>query len=452
MTSDETLGGRSATAALPGVLDRLIAPTRRDDFAARVWGRLPLLAPGCGSGRGTTAASPVAQVSDAADHGIADLFSAAAVDELLTRRGLRAPFVRMATQGRTLADADFTSGGGVGAGIRDQVSDDRVRSRFASGATIVLQGLHRTWSPIIDFSQSLAAELGHPVQVNAYITPPGNQGFSAHYDVHDVFVLQIQGTKAWRVHAPVWVDPLRTQPWDERRDAVAKAAAQPPLIDSDVCAGDVLYLPRGYIHAATAPSDRDVSIHLTVGIHTWTRAHLVDAALDEVRRTLARQPELRTSLPLGVDVQDPGSLESDAALVRDAIAFAAGQVGDAALADALFATARSSQRAAPLSVLGQVANADAIRPESKLTVRPHLLATLEHDSTSGQVTVRSRAGRSPFEGSSVDALRQLLDGAPIVASDLEPHDSGAAVESARRLLLDGIAVLARDDLAQDDPA
>ena len=449
MTSDETPGGRSAAAALPGVLDRLIAPTTRDDFAARIWGRLPLLAPASGSGRAATVARSGTQVSAPADHGISELFSTAAVDELLTRRGLRAPFVRMAKQGRTLADADFTSGGGVGAAIRDQVSDDRVRSRFAAGATIVLQGLHRTWAPIIDFSQSLAVDLGHPVQVNAYVTPPGNQGFSAHYDVHDVFVLQIHGTKAWRVHAPVWADPLRTQPWDERRDAVAEAASQTPLIDDEVRAGDVLYLPRGYIHSAAAPADAGVSIHLTVGVHTWTRAHLVDAALDEVRRELARQPELRSSLPLGVDVQDPRSLESDAAAVRRAITLAAGQVGERALSQALFATARSSQRAAPLSVLGQVVDAGSIRPESRLTLRPHLLATLEHDSASGEdtdtVAVRSRAGRSTFDGDCAPALRRLLDGEPIAADDLLPGDPGRAVDSARRLLIDGIAVLAQDD-------
>ena len=42
-----------------------------------------------------------------------------------------------------------------------------------------------------------------PVQINAYITPPQNRGFAAHYDVHDVFVLQIAGRKTWRIHEPV---------------------------------------------------------------------------------------------------------------------------------------------------------------------------------------------------------------------------------------------------------
>jgi NAD(P)-dependent dehydrogenase (short-subunit alcohol dehydrogenase family) len=55
----------------------------------------------------------------------------------------------------------------------------------------------------------LAADLGHPTQVNAYITPPSSRGFSPHYDVHDVFVLQVAGEKHWRIHEPV----LRRARW-----------------------------------------------------------------------------------------------------------------------------------------------------------------------------------------------------------------------------------------------
>ena len=70
-------------------------------------------------------------------------------------------------------------------------------AQLAGGATLVLQALHRTWPPLIRFGTELAAELGHPVQINAYITPPENQGFAAHYDTHDVFVLQVAGSKRW---------------------------------------------------------------------------------------------------------------------------------------------------------------------------------------------------------------------------------------------------------------
>ena len=142
----------------------------------------------------------------------------------MSRRGLRAPFLRVANNGTTLPDSAFTAGGGTGAGIADQASDDKLLRLFADGSTIVLQGLHRTWEPVLTFTQYLAADLGHPVQVNAYVTPAQNTGFSDHYDVHDVFVLQVAGEKRWRIREPVHPSPLRDQPWTDRRSAVEEAA------------------------------------------------------------------------------------------------------------------------------------------------------------------------------------------------------------------------------------
>ncbi|RAE54490.1 cupin, partial [Burkholderia multivorans] len=134
---------------------------------------------------------------------------------------------------------------------------DRARlwRQFHDGATLVLQALQRTWEPIGAFSSALSEELGNPVQANAYITPPQNQGFDDHYDVHDVFVLQIQGTKRWVIHEPVFDSPLRDQPWTDRREAVGRAAATEPAIDAVLEPGDALYLPRGWLHAATAQGE-----------------------------------------------------------------------------------------------------------------------------------------------------------------------------------------------------
>ena len=123
------------------------------------------------------------------------------------------------------------------------------------------------------------------MQANAYVTPPQNQGFSAHYDVHDVFVLQIAGEKRWRIHPPVLVSPLRDQPWNDRKADVEKRAEEPALIEAVLTPGDCLYLPRGYLHAATALGG--VSTHLTLGIHVWTRFALVQQLMEQALRPSA---------------------------------------------------------------------------------------------------------------------------------------------------------------------
>ena len=191
-----------------------------DEFGSQYWGSQPLL-------------SRAAELPSGFD----DLFSNDAVDELVSRRGLRTPFLRVAKNGSTLPDSAFTAGGGTGAGIADQASDDKLLRLFADGATLVLQGLHRTWEPVLAFTQDLAADLGHPVQVNAYVTPAQNTGFSDHYDVHDVFVLQVAGEKRWRIREPVHPSPLRDQPWTDRRAAVEEAAGRPAAARGDAATG-----------------------------------------------------------------------------------------------------------------------------------------------------------------------------------------------------------------------
>ena len=99
------------------------------------------------------------------------------------------------------------------------------RRAFADGCTVVFQGLHRAWAPLREFSDALARELAHPVQVNAYLTPEGAQGFDAHYDTHDVFVLQTAGTKEWRIHRPVIDHPRPEDAWTRRRADVRAAVA-----------------------------------------------------------------------------------------------------------------------------------------------------------------------------------------------------------------------------------
>jgi bifunctional lysine-specific demethylase and histidyl-hydroxylase NO66 len=163
----------------------------------------------------------------------------------------------------------------------------RVRNEFADGYTIVLNGLERYVPAIASLSHAIEVELNFEAQVNAYITPPESQGFLPHYDDHDVLILQIQGSKTWHVYEHADVSPR-----DFRRQDGFVAAGLPLPSDLRLQAGDVLYLPRGRVHAAEA--NAEPSIHLTVGIHAPTVLTLVTRALEALSlrddRVLARLP------------------------------------------------------------------------------------------------------------------------------------------------------------------
>jgi lysine-specific demethylase/histidyl-hydroxylase NO66 len=361
-----------------------------------------------------------------------DLLDERSVDELVSERGLRAPFLRVAKNGQTLGDRAFTAPGGVGAGIADQVSDSKLVALFGDGATLVLQARHRVWPPIIEFVGALAAELGHPVQANAYVTPPQNQGFDDHYDVHDVFVLQVSGAKRWRIHAPVWESPLRDQPWTDRRAAVQRAAAEPPLIETVLEPGDCLYLPRGFLHAATALGV--VSTHLTLGVHTWTRYTLAEQLTAQALRSLAGDAELRASLALGTDAGWPDTLAGDVERVRAALLDAVRTAGVDTVAAVLQRSDRDSRRPAPVGPLSQLDAAAHLQPRTVLQLREHLGATL--DQAGGRSVLRSRAGELTLDEADVAPVKALLDEGRTSVADL-----GETL--ARRLLLGAVVVADR---------
>jgi hypothetical protein len=239
----------------------------------------------------------------------------------------------------------------------------------------------------------LGAELGHPVQVNAYITPPQSQGFSDHYDVHDVFVLQVVGRKRWRIHAPVHGSPLRDQPWTDRRKAVEAAAENPCDIDAVLEPGDVLYLPRGWIHAATALGG--TCAHLTVGIHVWTRWHL----LEQLVAGLADVEGLRESLPLGVDVTDPAQVAPHLAETVGVLREAANGRPAADITARLTRLARSSTRSEAVRPFAQAAAAQSPSPDLLLRWRggvpeaSRLPAGVPAGVADGQAMGRLRAGQ-----------------------------------------------------------
>ena len=387
-------------------------------FAAAHWGKGPLLS------RAAELASPGA---------FGDLLSPDAVDELLSRRGLRTPFLRMAKQGAVLPSAHYTGSGGAGAEIGDQVIDDKVMQLYADGATLVLQGLHRFWPPIVDFARRLGTELGRPLQANAYLTPAGNKGFATHYDTHDVFVLQVDGTKRWRVHPPVLPDPLERQAWGGRADEVGATAEGTPALDVVLAPGDALYLPRGWLHSAEALGER--SLHLTVGVRALTRYALVE----ELLGLAAEDGRMRATLPFGLDVADADALEPELTETVEALRDWLLTVEPAAVAERLRGRAWPSARPAPIRPLAQLEFAERLDPGDRIAVREGLRWQLADDGPE-HVVLRLVGRTLRFPAYCAVAVRTALVGGPVRVGDLPLDDDHDRLVLGRRLLREALVV------------
>ncbi|MGC5028592.1 cupin domain-containing protein [Micromonospora sp. DT229] len=417
MTRLDAPGGgvRPAVAYPPSALARCVS-VEPEKFATAHWGHTPLL-------------SRAAELPNPA--GFTDLLSPDDADELLSRRGLRTPFLRVAKDGQVLPAARYTGGGGAGAEIGDQVLDEKILELYAGGATLVLQGLHRNWPPLIDFTSELSLAVGQPLQVNAYLTPPGSQGFATHYDTHDVFVLQVDGRKHWRIHPPVLPDPLERQPWGGRADEVAATAAGPATLDVVLGPGDALYLPRGWLHSAQAQESS--SLHLTVGVRALTRYALVE----ELLALATEDPRLRATLPFGIDLADPEAIEPELTETVEALRDWLSHADPAAVAARLRQRAWSASRPAPIRPLAQAAALATLTVDSHVTVRPGLRWQLA--VTGDQVTLCLFDRTITLPAYCEPALRALLTGEVTRVADLPALDADTdRLTLTRRLLQEAV--------------
>src|SRR5215210_6763031 len=240
-------------------LERIVAPKSADEFLVEFWERQPLAVSRNEEGR------------------FDDLLSQENVERLVCDTGLRYPAFRLVKAGEQIALGDYTTDVPWSPQPFSRTADvHRVLAAFEGGASIVLQGLHYNWRPLAEFCRGLEAALGHPVQANAYYTPRGSQGLPVHHDTHDVFVLQVAGEKGWLVYEPALELPLKDQRY---RPELGRPAD--PVEDRVLKAGDMLYLPRGWLHEALT-SETD-SLHLTIGVNVVTWLDAFRAALDDCK-------------------------------------------------------------------------------------------------------------------------------------------------------------------------
>ncbi|MBY5162966.1 cupin domain-containing protein [Salsipaludibacter albus] len=344
---------------------------------------------------------------------LTSLLSLDDVDRLTTASAIRTPSIRLARDGSVLATSCFTRRASLaGAPLTGLVDPRRMLEEFDDGATIVLQGLQRSWEPITDLVAQLEAELGHPGQANAYLTPPSARGFALHADSHDVFVVQTHGRKHWEVHDEQGIHELVLRP------------------------GHVLYLPTGTRHAARTTGK--ASLHVTIGIRPITWRAVVDRALAEV---LADVDELAAPLPAGWH-DDPSSLatplKNHLGAIADALARHDHDATGAAEVER-FLTTR------PTRVGGALRDrlaADDLDDDTVVRRRPGHAVALRPDGDDVRVLLGDRELRVP--GWVRPALDEVVarGDEPLRPADLADHlDHDSRRVLVRRLVVEGLLTI-----------
>jgi hypothetical protein len=341
------------------------------------------------------------------DDAFADLFGPAQADHFLTSAGLRTPAVRVVRDGSAVPSSAWTTSARIaGVAMPGVVDPRRLLAEFDAGATVVLQGLHRFWPELRRFVRQLEEALGHPCQVNAYITPPGAQGLALHEDGHDVFVLQCFGTKRWEIHAG------DDEPWDL-------------LLEP----GDALYMPAGTPHAARAQSG--VSGHLTVGILTTSWRAFLQSALIEA----LDDPAFSAPLPAGWH-RDRTRFAAELRRQLDMLAERIAKVDDAELAAGQGDAFLRSRHPWLVGAFAARLALDALDDDTIVRLAPGAIAEVRPGDEALRVLIGDAELTMPAWVE--PAVDLLVDGSARRVGDVDAIDPTSRLVLVRRLVREGV--------------
>jgi len=178
------------------------------------------------------------------------------VDAAIDSGLLRTPYLEMVRKSTPIDEADYTTSRSVNGVVADGYAEAAgVRRLLDEGVTLLLRNVEHWHAATRSLVERLEADLDRRVETFLFVTPPGKQGLPVHRDDADVLLLQINGSKHWRVYGGP-----PTANWGPGR----AGNVGPALLDESVREGEVLYIPRGFAHEAVG--EDTLSVHLSFTI------------------------------------------------------------------------------------------------------------------------------------------------------------------------------------------
>jgi Cupin superfamily protein len=191
----------------------------------------------------------------------------------------------------------------------DVIDREALNRHFQRGATIMLDDAQTAISTVDQLCLDLTEHSSFPVAGTIFASPPHAEGFALHQDAEDVVIVQLAGAKSWTVFPPL-----------ARRNSsmLKRAECDDPIIESRLCSGDVLVLPKGSPHK-TASNSAAGSVHITLGFYPITLRDVLMKIIDHI-------PDPRLDDPVPGDAREVVEIASS--WLNTAATFDAGSIGE----------------------------------------------------------------------------------------------------------------------------
>lgn len=169
---------------------------------------------------------------------------------------------------------------------RTTIDITKVKEYLAHGFSLIVVPIEAFVPPLAALCENLRAHVSEQVKLGVIVTSGTGGAFRLHFDPEDLIILQIEGTKRWRVYGPPVPNPVVGMPPHQPPEEAE------PILDEVLRPGDLLFLPAGNWHHCQNGLGRSLHIGIFIVPPTaWHAAkHLASALVaDELfRRPLSR--------------------------------------------------------------------------------------------------------------------------------------------------------------------
>ena len=185
-----------------------------------------------------------------------DILSLRKLDQLVNLEVIRPPYIKVNLKGNGVPEQGYSRNVVVqGQTITDTVDPEKIYELYRAGATVTWCSLNQIIPEMRDFTRLISEKMAVRTDTVAFLTPSAKKGYPPHHDPVDLFIVQLEGSKHWKL----WNPP--TPRLGDNAQYTLEGLGEPE-IEVSLQPGDVLYLPYGTPHAATAEGKG--SLHLSI--------------------------------------------------------------------------------------------------------------------------------------------------------------------------------------------
>ena len=181
----------------------------------------------------------------------------------------------------------------------NKVDIAKLEEFLAIGFSLIITPIEQHVPPLAALCDDIRSRLFERIKVGVIVTTGTDGAFKLHYDPEDLIILQVEGTKRWKIFGPAVSNPIFGMPKQSPPPENA------PIFDEVLQPGDFLFLPAGNWHHCENGPGR--SLHLGIFFTPPTAWHAVRALISP----LLSEEVFRTPLTRIEGASELAALEAD---------------------------------------------------------------------------------------------------------------------------------------------